>query len=50
MNRHIGHALLALAAAAVLLAIWTPVGDWWQWTLTALFATITAAAILGDNP
>ena len=50
--KHLGRALLTLAALLAVAAVWSPVGAWWQWTITATLALLTAASILGqkDDP
>lgn len=40
---------LTLAALAVLAAIWSPYGDWWQWAITALLLLLTGAALAGQT-
>lgn len=47
MKRAIGQVLLAAALSAVLLAIWSPVGDWWQWLATAVVLLFLGAMLLG---
>lgn len=47
MKRTIGQVLLGVSLAAVLLAIWSPVGDWWQWAATAVVLLFLGAMLLG---
>lgn len=39
--------LLIASGSAVLLAIWQPVGTWWQWAITAVVLLLAAAGTGG---
>lgn len=41
--KHLSRIILTLAAVCVLLSIWTPVGTWWQWAITALLFLLAGA-------
>lgn len=43
----LGSTCHVLAAAAVIAAIWSPVGSWWQFLATALVLFLPGAMILG---
>ena len=47
MKRAIGWTSHALFLATVLLAIWSPVGAWWQWAATAVILLLIGAVLLG---
>lgn len=40
--------LLIASGATVLLAIWAPVGAWWQWVITALILFLAGAGAGGS--
>lgn len=48
MKRTIGWTAHALFLATVLLAIWSPVGAWWQWAATAFVLLLIGAVLLGQ--
>lgn len=48
MKTAIGWTIHALALVAVILAIWSPVGSWWQWAATAVVLIVVGAMILGS--
>lgn len=41
--KYLSHLLLTAAAVTLLLAIWQPVGTWWQWSITALVLFLAGA-------
>lgn len=43
--RIIGNTLHTLAAAAIIAAIWSPIGTWWQWLASALLLWLAGAII-----
>lgn len=47
MKRAIGQVLLGASLASALLAIWSPVGAWWQWLATAVVLLFLGAMLLG---
>lgn len=49
--KRLGTILLILSAVAVLAAVWSPVGHWGQWLVTALILTVFGIACIGhaDN-
>lgn len=47
MKRAIGQVLLGASLVSALLAIWSPVGDWWQWLATAVVLLFLGAMLLG---
>lgn len=47
--RHLGTTLHALAAAATIAAIWSPIGTWWQWLTTALLLFLAGALAHGTH-
>lgn len=40
---------LTLTAAATLLAIWSPIGTWWQWAITAFVLLLIGAGLGGAS-
>lgn len=48
MKTAIGWTIHALALVTVILAIWSPVGSWWQWAATAVVLIVVGAMILGS--
>ena len=49
MKRAIGQVLLGASLVSALLAIWSPVGAWWQWLATAVVLLFLGALLRSEE-